>query len=122
MTDARSTAEKGASGGLTRDKLGSPWIWASSAFTPGTKGLPSNSLRIVTAASSAVVSPSLQARAQRSALRLAVAEMHPAKSPRREQAGFGRREDCKALRDGRGRAGIGHVARGILQSGDAGGE
>src|SRR5262249_1966066 len=52
-------------------------------FTPGTSGLPSKSLRIATAASSALASPSLHARAHRSALRLAVAEMQPAKIPRR---------------------------------------
>src|SRR5689334_25252427 len=56
---------------------------ARSAFTPETNGLPSNSLRIATAASSAAVSPALQARAQRSAFRLAVAEMQPAKFPER---------------------------------------
>src|ERR1041385_7767507 len=57
-------------------------MWASSALTPETSGLPSKSLRIATAASSAAASPDFQARAQRSALRLAVAEMQPAKSPR----------------------------------------
>src|SRR5690348_4038461 len=56
---------------------------ASSAFTPGTSALPSNSLRIATAASSADASPELQARAHRSALQLAVAEMQPAKTPPR---------------------------------------
>ena len=38
-------------------QAGSPWMWPSSDLTPGTSGRPSNSLRIVTAASSAAASP-----------------------------------------------------------------
>ena len=87
LTAARSAAANGASGGLTRASAGSPWICASNAFTPDTSGRPSNSLRMATAASSAAASPCTQARAHRSALRLAVAEMQPAKSPRPPPSG-----------------------------------
>ena len=79
----RSPAENGASGGFIRASAGSPWICDSSAFTPDTSGLPSNSLRMVTPASSAALSPLAQASWQRSALRFAVAEMQPAKAPPR---------------------------------------
>ena len=97
MTAARSAAEKGASGGLTRASAGSPWICASSALTPATNGLPSNSLRIATAASSAAVSPLLQARAHRSALQVgggrdAAGEIA---ASRLEQRRLGRREHRK---------------------------
>ena len=44
-------------GGATRAHCESPWICASSAFIPDTKGLPSNNLRIATASERAVVSP-----------------------------------------------------------------
>ena len=86
--------------------------------------MPSNSLRIATAASSAPVSPARQARAHRSALRLAVAEMQPAKAPPRAsmQRGFGRGEHGEVGRDRRRRAGVSHVAGGILQTHDAGRE
>src|SRR5262245_15028321 len=83
MARARSAAENGTSGGTVRAQVGSPWIWASSALTPETSALPSNSLRMVTAAARAASSPWRQARAHRSALRLAVAEMQPAKAPLR---------------------------------------
>src|ERR1044072_704555 len=56
---------------------------ARSAFTPETNGFPSNNLRIATAPSNAAPSPLLQARAHKSALRFAVAEMQPAKGPDR---------------------------------------
>ena len=94
---------------------------ASSAFTPDTSALPSNSLRIVTARSSAAVSPLLQASAHRSALRLAVAEMQPANAPARASSKhrFGRGEHAEVRRDRRGVARIGHVAGGILQADDA---
>ena len=107
-------AENGASGGLTRASAGSAWICASSDFTPETSGLPSNSLRIVTAASSAALSPLLQARWQRSALRLAVAEMQPANAPSRASISTASVEGntSKLLRDRRGLPRIGHVAGG----------
>ena len=97
---------------------------ASSAFTPDTSGLPSNSLRIVTAASSAALSPLLQASWQRSALRLAVAEMQPAKAPARASSSTASVEGkhVEAFRDRRGLARIVHVAGGILQADDAAAE
>src|SRR5262249_20538415 len=82
-TAARSPGEYALKGGCTCAQAASRWICASAALTPGTNCLPSNSLRIATAASSAAVSPPCQARAQRSALRLAVAEMQPADAPER---------------------------------------
>ena len=76
----RRTARAAASSAPAPDRRG---YAPSSAFTPETSGLPSNSLRMVTAASSAALSPLLQASWQRSELRLAVAEMQPAKAPAR---------------------------------------
>src|SRR6516165_4730233 len=80
---ARSAAGYPNKGGATRAHCESPWICASSAFIPGTNGVPSNNLRMATASERAAVSPERYARAQRSALRLAVAEMHPANGPER---------------------------------------
>ena len=57
LAAARSAAANGASGGATRAQPASLWICASVALTPDTSGLPSNSLRIVTARSSAAASP-----------------------------------------------------------------
>ena len=104
MTAARSAAEKGASGGFTRASAGSPWICASSALTPATSGLPSNSLRIATAASSAAASPLRQARAHRSALSWRWPRCSRRnRRARLEQRRLGRREHRKVLRDRRGR-------------------
>jgi hypothetical protein len=69
LAPALSEAGNGASGGATRAQPASLWICASVDLTPETSALPSNSFRIVTAASSAAVSPEVQACWQRSALR-----------------------------------------------------
>ena len=73
-----------------------------------------------TAASSAPVSPSCQARAHRSALRLAVAEMQPAKTPERASISTASVEGntLKLRRYRRSGARIRHVARGILEPDD----
>ena len=110
--------ENGASGGFIRASAGSPWMCASSAFTPDTSGLPSNSLRIVTAASSAALSPLLQAQLAKIGVEIggrrdAAGEGAGA---RIEQHRFGRRKHVEALRDRRGLARIVHVAGGILQA------
>ncbi len=62
-----------------------------------------------------------QARAHRSALRLAVAEMQPAKAPARASSSTASVDGntLKSRRDRRGLARIGHVAGGILQPDDA---
>src|SRR5262249_1425043 len=53
---ARSAAGYPNKGGATRAQCESPWICASSAFIPGTRGLPSNNLRIDTASERAALS------------------------------------------------------------------
>ena len=66
----RSRSGNAARGGITRRQARSSWMWASSALTPDTSALPSNSLRIVTAASCAAASPCAKARAHRSAVEI----------------------------------------------------
>ncbi len=110
-----------ASGGATRAQPASLWICASVDLTPETSALPSNSLRIVTAASSAAVSPDAQAvlaeigvevRGRRDAAREDA-------GARLDQAGLGRGEHVEALRHACGLARVSHVAGGILQADDA---
>ena len=109
------------SGGCTRARPRSPWICASSALTPGTSGLPSNSLRIV----------------DRGIERRGIAAAPGARAQvgvevggRRDAAGKMRRQRAssstasvegntlKLGRDRRRLARIGHVARGILEADD----